>query len=66
MQYMLLIYGDMSAFPEMNDAEQAAEMKRWYDYSDWLAREGVDEGRRRPRRASSRRRACGCATGSAS
>ena len=40
MQYMLLIYGDMSAFPEMNDAEQAAEMKRWYDYSDWLAQKG--------------------------
>jgi hypothetical protein len=40
MQYMLLIYGDMSAYPETNDAEQAAEMKRWSDYSDWLAQKG--------------------------
>ncbi|MGZ8600954.1 MAG: hypothetical protein ACXWXN_00380 [Actinomycetota bacterium] len=40
MQYMLLIYGDMSAYPEMNEAEQAADMKRWYDYSGWLAEKG--------------------------
>ncbi len=40
MQYMLLIYGAMSAYPEMNEAEQAADMKRWYDYSGWLAEKG--------------------------
>ncbi|MGZ8579910.1 MAG: YciI family protein [Actinomycetota bacterium] len=40
MQYMLLIYGDMSAYPEMNEADQAADMKRWYDYSGWLAEKG--------------------------
>ena len=40
MQYMLLIYGDMSAYPELDEAGQAAEMKRWYDYSDWLAQKG--------------------------
>lgn len=40
MQYMLLIYGDMDPGTEMNEAEQAAEMKRWYDYSDWLGKKG--------------------------
>jgi len=40
MQYMLLIYGDMSAYPELGEAEQAAEMKRWFDYSEWLGQKG--------------------------
>ena len=40
MQYMLLIYGDMEGFPEMSEEQQAAEMKRWYDYSEWLSAKG--------------------------
>ncbi len=36
MQYMLLIYGDMSSYPQLSEAEQAAESQRWYDYSMWL------------------------------
>ncbi len=30
MQYMLLIYGDMSAFAEMTEEEQNANMQGWY------------------------------------
>ena len=48
MQYLLLIYGDMSAFPEMSEDEQRASMEEWSDYSNWLHREGLDAGWRRP------------------
>ncbi len=40
MQYMLLIYGDMSAFPEMTEDEQNANMREWFDYSRWLDEKG--------------------------
>ena len=40
MQYILLIYGDMSAFPEMSEEDQNANMKEWYDYSGWLRDKG--------------------------
>ncbi|HEX7247683.1 MAG TPA: YciI family protein [Actinomycetota bacterium] len=40
MQYMLLIYGNESAVPQMSEADQAGEMQRWYDYSDWLRTKG--------------------------
>jgi hypothetical protein len=40
MQYMLLIYGDMNAFPEMTAEEQNANMKEWSDYSTWLGEKG--------------------------
>ena len=40
MQYMLLIYGDMSAFPEMTEDEQNANMREWFDYSRWLGEKG--------------------------
>jgi hypothetical protein len=40
MQYMLLIYGDMSAYPEMTEDERAADSKRWFDYTDWLQNKG--------------------------
>jgi hypothetical protein len=40
MQYMLLIYGDMSAFPEMTEDEQNASSKEWFDYTGWLQTKG--------------------------
>ena len=40
MQYLLLIYGDMSAFPEMTEDEQNANWKEWLDYSAWLGEKG--------------------------
>ena len=40
MQYMLLIYGDRSAFGEMTDDEQNAGLKEWSDYSSWLGEKG--------------------------
>ncbi|CAN5781411.1 hypothetical protein BH18ACT17_BH18ACT17_04990 [soil metagenome] len=39
-QYMLLIYSDRSALAQMSEEDQAADMKRWFDYSDWLAQKG--------------------------
>ena len=59
MQYMLLIYGDMSAYPEMTEEERAADSKRWFDYTRLAAEEGMDAGRRRARSTSTRRRASG-------
>ena len=40
MQYMLLIYGDMSGFSEMTEEEQSANTKDWYDYTSWLGEKG--------------------------
>jgi hypothetical protein len=40
MQYMLLIYGDMSAYAELSEEEQATELKRWSDYTEWLGQKG--------------------------
>ena len=40
MRYLLLIYGDESARPELSPEEQATEMKAWYDYTDWLREKG--------------------------
>lgn len=40
MQYMLLIYGDMSAFSELSEEEQSANMQEWHDYSRWLSDQG--------------------------
>jgi len=44
MEYLLLIYGDEGAGTDMTEPEQAAEMKRWYDYSDWLGKKGWMKG----------------------
>jgi hypothetical protein len=44
MQYLLLIYGDMSTFPEMTEDEQSANWKEWTDYSDWLTEKGWMKG----------------------
>ena len=40
MQYLLLIYGDMSGFDELTEAEQEANAKAWFDYSSWLTDQG--------------------------
>jgi hypothetical protein len=44
MQYLLLIYGDERAQEEamahVPEADQAAEMKEWFDYTDWLVEKG--------------------------
>ena len=44
MQYLLLIYGDERAQEEamahVSEADQAAEMKAWFDYTDWLVEKG--------------------------
>ncbi len=44
MQYLLLIYADMSAFPEMSEDEQRASMEQWTDYSNWLTEKGWMRG----------------------
>jgi hypothetical protein len=42
MQYMLLIYGDESRFtPPPTPEEQAAMMKPWADYGQWLTDQGM-------------------------
>ena len=45
MQYLLLIYGDEQAQAEAmeraSDEDQAAEMRRWYGYTDDLRNAGV-------------------------
>jgi hypothetical protein len=48
MQYLLLIYGDEhareDAMEHVPEAEQAAAMKEWFDYTDWLAEKGWMRG----------------------
>jgi hypothetical protein len=38
MRYLLLIYGDESARPDMGPDD--VEMKRWTDYTEWLHEKG--------------------------
>lgn len=40
MRYMLLIYGDEQAYASLPEEAAQAEMKRWYDYTDWLKEKG--------------------------
>jgi hypothetical protein len=40
MQYMLLIYGDESAWGDSSPEDQEAEMRRWTDYTAWLHEKG--------------------------
>jgi hypothetical protein len=40
MRYLLLIYGDETATPQLAPEAMAAEMKRWTDYTDWLKQKG--------------------------
>jgi hypothetical protein len=41
MRYMLLIVGDESRFADMSEADMAAQMKRWDDYSKELVEAGA-------------------------
>jgi hypothetical protein len=42
MRYLLLIYGDENAWAGQTPTpeDQAAEMKRWTEYTDWLKEKG--------------------------
>ena len=40
MRYMLLIYGDESAWGDVMPEDQAADAKGWTDYTDWLQEKG--------------------------
>jgi hypothetical protein len=40
MQYMLLIYAGMEDAATASEADQAAEMQRWADYTTWLGGRG--------------------------
>ena len=41
MQYMLLIYGNESARGEGSEAEQQAEMQKWFDYTEEMRSAGA-------------------------
>lgn len=43
MRYMLLIYSDQSARANVSQAEQEAEMGRWYAYTEEMRSAGVSE-----------------------
>ncbi len=40
MRYLLLIYGEEGPMGDMSPENQAAEMKRWTDYTAWLHERG--------------------------
>ena len=40
MRYLVLIYGDETGRPDMSPEAQAAEFKRWDDYTAWLHEKG--------------------------
>ena len=42
MRYLILIYGDEKTWAgmEFSPEDQAVEMKRWADYTDWLQEKG--------------------------
>lgn len=44
MRYLLLIYGDESAWGAGTEEEQAVEMKAWFDYTAWLREKGWHKG----------------------
>jgi hypothetical protein len=44
MQYMLLIYGDENGGSGMSEAEQQAEMAKWFAYTEELRGAGVMKG----------------------
>jgi hypothetical protein len=43
-QYLLLIYGDETAWSEATEADRAATMEAYGDYSKWLADKGWMRG----------------------
>jgi hypothetical protein len=43
MRYMLLIYGDEGRWGSASEAEQEAEMARWYSYTEEMRNAGVSQ-----------------------
>jgi len=41
MRYMLLIYGDESAYPDMSEADQQAQLAKWFAYTEEMRNAGV-------------------------
>jgi hypothetical protein len=41
MRYMLLIYGDESGWGNLSEADQQAEMAKWYTYTEEMRNAGV-------------------------
>ena len=41
MRYMLLIYGDEAAMANATEAEQQAEMAKWYEYTEEMRSAGA-------------------------
>ena len=41
MRYMLLIYGDESAYSNVSEADQEAEMAKWFSYTEEMRNAGV-------------------------
>ena len=44
MRYMLLIYGDEAGWGESSEAEQQAEMAKWFAYTEEMRAAGVTPG----------------------
>jgi hypothetical protein len=43
MRYMLLIYGDESAWANVSEADQQAEMAKWFAYTEEMRKAGVSQ-----------------------
>ena len=43
MRYMLLIYGDESAYPDMSEADQQAQLAKWFAYTEEMRNAGVSQ-----------------------
>ena len=44
MRYLLLIYGDESTYAQMSEAELAADMQQWMDYTAAITAAGASPG----------------------
>ena len=44
MRYLLLIYGDEGRWPEMSEADQAAQLGKWEAYTKAITDEGIIRG----------------------
>ncbi len=44
MRYMLLIYGDETAWADLTEEESAAEMAKWTAYTESISAEGIMRG----------------------
>jgi len=44
MRYMLLIYGDESAYSNVSEADQEAQLAKWFSYTEEMRNAGVSTG----------------------